>query len=117
MHERYLFLPIFLDGTVVATQGSACFVMSVPVSFRAGGVFCPSAGGTIYVECGTTAQGTATLTSTSGGSAYSGTVATGWGTAINCPKDGTIIVYGSAGTVAGTASQLSGYALFAIGEG
>jgi hypothetical protein len=128
MKERLMMLPFAFNGTVCETAGTAVFVPPCGLSFRSGAIFVPDglSGGTVTVTSQATGQGTATLavTAGNGGSCYIGTSALGWsgigGTVLSnlyIPSGGSVIFIGSAGTSAGTATQLTGYAMFAIGEG
>jgi hypothetical protein len=126
MKERLVFWPFAFNGTVCENSGTAIFVPPVGLSFRSGGVFIADgvSGGTVTVSSQATGQGTATLAAITGGSCYSGTSALGWSgiggtvkTGLYIPAGGSVIIMGSAGTSAGTATQLTGYVTFAIGEG
>jgi hypothetical protein len=125
MKERLVFWPFVFGGTIAASSGTAIIVPPTGLSFRSGGLFIPTAaGGTVTVKSAATGQGTATLavSASGGGSCYIGTAATNAsasGSVLNTlyiPKGGSVIISGSAGTSAGTATQMSGYVVFEIGE-
>ena len=137
MKEKLVYFPFNWTGTVPADSGTIIIVPCVGLSFRYGGVYVPTdCGATVTVTSQAAGQGTATLplgvqAAGGGGSVWYGTAATlgtaaGMGTpqatgtvipTLYIPKDGSVIIAGSAGTGAGTATVLSGYVAFAIGEG
>jgi hypothetical protein len=113
MNERLVFIPFQWDGTASAS-GSAVYVTKVPLKFHSGGIYAAApTGGSVAVTYAGIAQGTATLkTESAAGSCYIGTVATGWGTQLRVPENGTVVIYGTAAA----AGYLQGYAAFLIDE-
>lgn len=128
MKEKLVYFPFNWTGTVPAASGTIVIAPPCGMSFRYGGVFVPTdAGATVTVTSADTGQGTATLplglqAAGGGGSVWFGSAATNAGTVgtvlndLYVPKGGTIIIAGSAGDAAGTATQLSGFVAFALSE-
>jgi len=128
MKEKLVYWPVQFSGTVPADMGTTIIAVPCGMSFRWGAVHVPTdCGGTITVESVNTGQGTASLpiktqTTAGGGSAWFGSAATNAGTVgtvlndLYIPAGGTILIKGSAGTSAGTATQLSGVVAFALAE-
>jgi hypothetical protein len=116
MHERIIAFPYYFSGTTVGgATGTAEFPTPYPIMFKSLSVF-PLAGGgaTVTASYVGTAQGTATANSNSAsaGSIYSGTAATGAGTTLRIPGNGTLLIQATSVT----ATQVSGIAYFTVDE-